>query len=852
MVSRKGRGAKKGGNRKSGKQKKEKKSYPEVTGRVQMTREGYVFVIADGEIDDVFVKASKTLGALHGDTVRVAITKEKTDRQRREGQVLEIVARSPRPFVGILHIVGNQAWVLMQSRVMPYDITVSAEDVSRLGAVSGMKVAAVVDGWPKGAMGPEGHIVDVLGEPGENDTEMHAILAEYALPYRFEQDVENAADSISEEITEKDIKSRRDFRDVLTFTIDPADAKDFDDALSFRMLENGNYEVGVHIADVTHYVTPGSAVEEEARKRSTSVYLVDRTVPMLPEKLSNKLCSLRPGEPKLTFSAVFELTPLAKVVSSWFGRTVIDSNYRFAYETAQQVIDAGEKAMSMKLRGGTDGSVSEGAGVADGSAMGKGVTEGMLIPDELKRAILVMDNLASKLRKKRFAAGAISFERPEMKVEVDEKGRPVRVYQKISREANWLIEEFMLLANRSVAEFVATGCKGTPGCPLKGRKVEKTFVYRIHDEPNQEKLENLRSFIHNFGYTMGPTGNGKEISKELNGLFQKAKDTPEYNAIELLSLRTMAKARYDTENIGHYGLAFKYYTHFTSPIRRYPDMMVHRLLAMYLDGAESQKKDVYDKLCKYSSEREVVAAEAERSSIKYKLVEYMQDKVGYEFEGHISGLTEWGMYVEVEPTKIEGMVSLRDIRSDFFEFDQDRYRIVGKRSGVVYNLGDYVKIRVKKANLEQKLLDYELVETGQEEREDRTSVNNAQTGASSGPASEASAGANKAARKEKVRKAIADSKKRAARKNSKKSSAGKSSPERSSAGKASAEKFSSGKPSPAKSSSGKSVKQAKPAPESPVASRKLSRKAAEVKSASMKRSTSAKPAKSSRKKGGEK
>lgn len=754
MTSRKSRGGRASGSRKSG--KKEKKSYPEFTGRVQMTREGYVFVIVEGENDDIFVKASKTGGALHGDTVRVAVTKEKTDRQRREGRVTEIVSRSPRPFVGILHIVGNQAWVLMQSRVMPYDITVSADDAARLGAVSGMKVAAVVDGWPKGAMGPEGHIVDVLGEPGENDTEMHAILAEYALPYRFEPEVENAADSIPDEITEKDLERRRDFRDVLTFTIDPADAKDFDDALSFRMLENGNFEVGVHIADVTHYVRPGSAVEEEARKRSTSVYLVDRTVPMLPEKLSNKLCSLRPGEPKLTFSAVFEITPLAKVVSSWFGRTVINSSYRFAYETAQQVIDAGEKAMSMELRGGTDGTVPEGEGVADGSAMGHGITDGMIIPDELKKAILVLNGLAAKLRKKRFSSGAISFERPEMKVEVDEKGRPVRVYQKISKEANWLIEEFMLLANRSVAEFVATGCKGTPGCPVKGRKVEKTFVYRIHDEPNQEKLENLRAFIHNFGYTMGPTGNGKEISRELNGLFAKAKDTPEFNAIELLSLRTMAKARYDTENIGHYGLAFKYYTHFTSPIRRYPDMMVHRLLAMYLDGAESQKKDFYENLCKYSSEREVVAAEAERSSIKYKLVEYMQDKVGYEFEGHISGLTEWGMYVEVEPTKIEGMVSLRDVRSDFFEFDQDRYRIVGKRSGVVYNLGDYVKIRVKKTNLEQKQLDYELVETGLEEREEKSSA----------PV----AGGNKAARKEKVRKAIADSKKRSARKSVRKQS----------------------------------------------------------------------------------
>ena len=739
MADRKGRRGKKDSRFRPGRQKKER-IYPEYTGRVQMTREGYIFVIVDDLEDDVFVKASKTMGALNGDTVRVAVTKEKTETRRMEGKVMEIVSRSPRPFVGILHVVGNQAWVLMQSRVMPYDIGVSVEDAARKGAVSGMKVAAVVDGWPKGAPNPLGHIVDVLGEPGENDTEMHAILAEYALPYRFEPEVENAADGISEEITDRDRKERRDFSGVLTFTIDPADAKDFDDALSFRTLENGNYEVGVHIADVTHYVHQGSVVDEEAKTRSTSVYLVDRTVPMLPEKLSNKLCSLRPGEPKLTFSAVFEITPLGRIASQWFGRTIITSDYRFAYETAQQIIDAGQKAMKMELRGGTDGKAAAGdADVPDrdGSAMGEGITSGMIIPDELKAAVLTLNNLALKLRKKRFAAGAISFERPEMKVEVDEKGRPVRVYQKVSKEANWLIEEFMLLANRSVAEYVA--------------RQKKTFVYRVHDEPNQDKLENLRSFIHNFGYTLGPTNSGKEISRELNGLFAAAKDKPEFNAIELLSLRTMAKARYDTENIGHYGLAFKYYTHFTSPIRRYPDMMVHRLLAKYLAGAESQKKDFYDVQCKYCSEREVVAAEAERSSIKYKLVEFMQDKVGYEFEGHISGLTEWGMYVEIEPTKIEGMVALRDIRSDYFEFDEERYRIVGRHSHIVYNLGDPVKIRVKKTNLEQKLLDYELVETGLETREERQPAAPVQ-------------GANKAARKEKVRKAIAASKKKAARK----------------------------------------------------------------------------------------
>lgn len=688
--------------------KNEKKILEEITGRVQMTREGYIFVIPDGGAEDVFVKASRTRGALHGDIVKVGVTREDGGTKKREGYVMSIVERSSKPFVGILHVVGNQAWVLMQSRIMPYDITIAVtpENRQELTASSGMKVSAVVDGWDKGALSPKGHIVDILGEPGENDTEMHAILAEYALPYRFEPEVENAADSISEEITEEDLKGRRDFRDILTFTIDPADAKDFDDALSFRRLESGNYEVGVHIADVTHYVTPGSIVDEEARRRGTSVYLVDRTVPMLPEQLSNKLCSLRPDEEKLTFSAVFEMSPLGAVKSKWFGRTAIKSDWRFAYEQAQAVI--------------------------------KGTSEDTSIPEDIKDAVLTLHGLASKLRRKRFAAGAISFERPEMKVEVDEKGRPVKIYQKVSVEANWLIEEFMLLANRSVAEFVARECRN-------GRNA-KTFVYRVHDEPNQDKLEGLRKFIGNFGYRMGPTNNGKEISKELNGLFAAAKDTPEFNAIELLSLRTMAKARYDTENIGHYGLAFKYYTHFTSPIRRYPDMMVHRLLARYLAGGESAKKDLYDGLCKYSSEREIVAAEAERSSIKYKLVEFMQDKVGYEFEGHISGLTEWGMYVEIEPTKIEGMVGLRDIRSDFFEFDEEHYRIVGRKSRAVYNLGDPVHIRVKKANLEQKLLDYELVETGLEEREPK----------------EKPAG-NKAARKEKVRKAIKESKRKVAR-----------------------------------------------------------------------------------------
>ena len=683
---------------------REKRQIPVLEGTVQMTREGYAFIIVDGEEDDVYVRASKIGGALHGDRVRVAVTREKTEKSRREGYVVEIVERSKRPFIGILHIFDGQAWVLMQSRNMPYDIIVSDLD-KHPDAETGMKVAAVVDFWKKGDTCPTGHIVDVLGMPGENETEMHAILSEFGLPYRFEPEVENAADKISEKIPAGEYKIRRDFTKTLTFTIDPSDAKDFDDALSFKKLDNGNYEVGIHIADVSYYVQPGSVVDEEARARGTSVYLVDRTVPMLPEKLCNKLCSLRPHERKLTFSAVFEITPLARVVTRWFGRTIIDSDYRFAYEGAQEIIEAG------KVIKGYETSV-------DGTTT--------VVPEEVQEAVLILNKLASKFRKKRFASGAISFERPEMKVDVDELGRPIGVHQKISKEANWLIEEFMLLANRCVAEFVATGANldkdgyaVTGKAPAKGWKEEKTFVYRVHDEPDMAKIDNLRGFVGNFGYNLGKVANGKEFSRELNGLFNSAKDKPEFNAIELLSLRTMAKARYDVNNIGHYGLAFTYYTHFTSPIRRYPDMMVHRLLASYLAGGKSADRETYEAACKYASQREVVAAEAERASVKYKLVEFMQDKVGNEFDGHISGLTEWGMYVEIEPTKIEGMVALRDIRSDFFQFDDEHYTLVGRRTHKVYNLGDPVRIRVKKANQEQCLLDYELVEPDAPERAPR-------------------------------------------------------------------------------------------------------------------------------------
>ena len=717
MQKRSGKGRKTSGRNRSG--TGSRKTCPQFVGKVQMTREGFIFVMIDGQDDDVFVKATKTRHALQGDTVLVAVTRQKSgDIRRREGEVVEILERSDRPFVGYYHTVGAQAWVLMQSKTMPYDIQVDAEAAAALGAQAGRKVAAVVDRWDRRDPGPRGHVVDVLGMPGENETEMHAILAEFNLPYRFSPEVENAADSISDDITADDLKGRKDFRDTFTFTIDPADAKDFDDALSFRPLQNGNYEIGVHIADVSWYVKPGSPVDKEARERGTSVYLVDRTVPMLPEKLCNKLCSLRPHEDKLTFSAVFEITPKAEIKSRWLGRTVINSDYRLDYDQAQQIIESaaslsgGSPRQNFALRAhpsqpdGWAPPVHE----ATGGYGFAGETPASATPADsrLNEAITTLNKLASILKDNERKAGAIDFDRPEMKVEVDEAGKPLRVYQKVSKEANWLIEEFMLLANRTVAEFVATGGQ------MNGvaQKNAKTFVYRVHGEPNELKLEALYTFAKGFGHRIpnNPQTRAHATAKALNQLLESAKGKPEFAAMENLALRAMAKACYSTDNIGHYGLAFKFYTHFTSPIRRYPDLMVHRLLSLYLGGAESRKKEAYEEECRHASERELVAADAERTSVKYKLVEFMMDKIGEAYDGHVSGVTEWGMYVEIEPTKIEGMVSVRDIRSDFFEFDEPHYRLVGKRSHRQFRLGDPVRIRVKNANLEQRLLDFELIE----------------------------------------------------------------------------------------------------------------------------------------------
>ena len=648
------------------------KSVEEFEGIVSLSRDGFGFVKAEGLKDDIFIPMRKLHFALNGDFVKIAVSKRRIQAGLKgrslEGEVVKIIHRSPKPHIGVLVVRGRQVWAIVESKNMPYDIRIDVNDPSELPeiggkqAAHGMKVAVLVTDWPKRSPEPLGRIVDVLGVPGENDTEMHAILAEYQLPYRFEPEVEQAAEKISDAITQKDLAGRRDFRGVTTFTIDPTDAKDYDDALSYRKLENGNIEVGIHIADVTHYVTPGSVLDKEAFARGTSVYLVDRTIPMLPEKLSNRLCSLRPHEDKLTFSAVFDMNAKAKVISQWFGRTVINSDYRFDYEQAQQIIETKEGPLAAEIQ--------------------------------------ELHELATILRKQRFEKGAISFERPEMKVIVDATGKPLDVIQKESKESNWLIEEFMLLANRCVAEYATKKCKAK----------NPTFVYRIHEDPDPEKLDSLRSFAKNFGHQLGDTSNPKEAAGALNALMKEAKGKPEENALQLLALRSMARARYSTDNVGHYGLAFQYYTHFTSPIRRYPDMMVHRLLAMYMDGATSQDKLFYEDCCEHSSVREQIATDAERASIKYKMVEFMQDKIGRMFDGHVSGLTEWGIYVEIDPTKVEGMISLREIRSDWYQFDEEKYETRGKASGRIFRLGDPIKVRVLRANLEQKIIDYELVE----------------------------------------------------------------------------------------------------------------------------------------------
>ena len=526
------------------------------------------------------------------------------------------------------------------------------------------ELAVRVVSWADGERLPEGELVERLGRAGENDTEMHAILAEFDLPYRFEREVVAAAERIAGEITDDEIAKRRDMREVTTMTIDPADAKDFDDALSLRKVKEGVWEVGVHIADVSHYVTPGSVVDDEAVERATSVYLVDRTVPMLPERLCNDLCSLRPNEDKLSFSAVFTLNDNAEILDEWFGRTVIHSNRRFTYEEAQEVIEreAGEYA----------------------------------------EEITTLNRLAQTLRKERFRHGAIAFERDEVRFRLDEKGRPIGVYTKVQKEANQLIEEFMLLANRRVAEFCAHRI-------ANGRRVPRPMVYRVHDEPSEDKLGRFRDFALRFGHYF-KASKGRAVAKEMNKLLKSIAGSAEANAITTLAVRSMAKALYTTDNIGHYGLAFPYYTHFTSPIRRYPDIMVHRILAAYLAGEKRVDKKHLEQLCQHSSEREILASEAERASIKYKMAEFMKDRIGEEFEGVVSGMTEWGVYVELDDTHVEGMAFLRDIDDDdYYRFDEARYEVVGRSSGIRLTLGSRVRVRVKSVDLNRRTLDFKLL-----------------------------------------------------------------------------------------------------------------------------------------------
>lgn len=634
---------------------KAKESRGYITGTVDMTRMGYGFISTDDLEDDVFVSAKNLRTALHGDTVKVLLY-AKRKGARPEGEVVEIIERWRTSFVGTVELMPNFAFLIPDNKNMPFDLFIPASKLN--GAKQGEKAVAKVIDWDPKSKNPVAEIINVLGLPGENDTEMHAILAEFELPYHFTAEVEADAEKIEAVITQNEIKARRDMRKVPTFTVDPADAKDFDDALSLKQLANGNWEAGVHIADVTYYVKPGSLVEDEARQRATSVYLVDRVVPMLPERLSNHICSLNPAEDKLTFSAIFELNDKSEVVNEWFGRTIINSDKRFSYNEAQKVIDTGE--------------------------------------GDMKDQVQVLHRLAQQLRTKRFSAGAFSFEKVEVKFDLDEAGKPMGIKFREMGTANQLVEEFMLLANRRVAEYVGKTRKG------------RTFVYRVHDKPDPEKIGNFSHFIKKFGYKLSEDDK-TPLPKAMNRILHEVVGKKEQNIIETLALRSMAKAVYSTENIGHYGLAFKYYTQFTSPIRRYPDMMVHRLLTMYLDNVNPEGREKYDKQCDHSSKMERLAAEAERASVKYKQVEYMSDKTGTPFEGVISGVTEWGIFIEIIENQCEGMVALRDLEDDFYEYDEENYCIKGRSNGKVYTLGDKVTIEVVKADLQKKQLDYKLV-----------------------------------------------------------------------------------------------------------------------------------------------
>jgi ribonuclease R/exosome complex exonuclease DIS3/RRP44 len=636
-------------------------------GVIDMTSRKNGYFVCDELEDDVFVPFINLNHALDGDKVKAYIYNRRSSR-KPEAEVLEILERKKTEFVGVIDIQKNFGFVTTTNAKMYTDIFIPKNKINE--AEHGDVVLVTLEDWPKKADSPFGSVIKVLGKPGEHNTEIHAILAEYGLPYDFPIEVDAFANKIDTSINEEEIKKRRDMRDVLTFTIDPKDAKDFDDALSFQVLDNGNYEIGVHIADVSHYLQEGTILDDEAYNRATSVYLVDRVVPMLPEVLSNFACSLRPHEEKYTFSAVFQLNNKAEVVDSWFGRTVTYSDQRFSYEEAQSIIETRSDVIPAEI-----------------SLTGIEYS----VPKPIVEATLKMDELAKILRRKRLAAGAISFDKVEVKFNLNEEAEPIGVYFKQSKDSNHLIEEFMLLANRKVAEFIG--------------KQKKTFIYRIHDEPNEDKLINLQTVIAKFGYSINFRSK-KDISSSLNNLLEEVQGKKEQNLVDTLTIRSMSKAAYSTENIGHYGLAFDFYSHFTSPIRRYPDVMAHRLLQFYLDGGKSVNEEEYEEKCMHSSDRENLAAKAERDSVKYMQVKYMQDHKDEEFLGVISGVTEWGIYVEIIENKCEGMCRIREIRDDYYTFDDKQYALVGEVSKNILQLGDEIYVKVKNADLVKKQLDF--------------------------------------------------------------------------------------------------------------------------------------------------
>jgi ribonuclease R len=628
-----------------------------ITGTVQMTRSGSAWISSDEVKEEIYINSRNLNHALNGDTVKVYLYGRK-EGQRLVGEIVEILEQRQRTFVGTIERSSGYYFLIPDNRDMPYDIFIHPKNLK--GAEEGQKVVVRITDWPREAKNPFGEVVDVLGAAGLHETETHAILAEFELPYKFPPEVLKAADMIPHEIPAQEIAARRDFRQVPTFTIDPADAKDFDDALSIEPLPNGNWEVGVHIADVSYYVKPFSVIDKEAYARGTSVYLVDRVVPMLPERLSNEMCSLQPDKDRLCYSAVFEMNEKAEVLSQWFGRTVIHSDRRFSYEEAQQVIETGE--------------------------------------GDMKGQILQFYKLAGILRNNRFKAGSFSFERVEVKFYLDENGKPTGVYFKEAGDSNWLIEEFMLLANKKVAERI--------GRVKKGQKA-KTFVYRIHDKPDSEKLHNFSNFIHQFGYSI-KTASHQAIAESMNRLMTEINGKNEQYIIESLAIRVMAKAKYSTHNIGHYGLSFEHYTHFTSPIRRYPDLMVHRLLDHYLAGEPSENQNRYEEYCIQSSAMEERAVNAERASVKYKQVEFMQDKLGQVFEGIISGISEWGFYVELTENHCEGMIPMRDLDDDFYEYDEKNYCLVGLHTRRKFTIGQKVSVEIARTNLAKRQLDFRL------------------------------------------------------------------------------------------------------------------------------------------------